>query len=198
MRLRSALLSYLPLLLMAALALASWWLVKNTPQAQPPAAARTPSHEPDYTMTDFAVERFGAAGDLKLRISGARLRHFPDTDHIEVEDALIRAYAPDGRVTLARARRALGTGDGRELQLLGGAEVTGHDAAGAPVLMQGEFLHAFLVSERVRSHLPVRVRSGNSELHAAGLDYDHPARRLELTGPVRATLTQRAATPGAR
>lgn len=188
-RLRGALWSYLPLLLMAALALASWWLVKHAPKAVLPTPARAPSHEPDYTMTGFATERFDATGALRLRISGARLRHFPDTDHIEVDDVLIRAYAPDGRVTLARARRALGSGDGSELQLLGGAEVTGQDGAGAPVLMQGEFLHAFLVSERVRSHLPVLVRSGHSELRAAGLEYDHAARRLELKGPVRATLT---------
>jgi lipopolysaccharide export system protein LptC len=139
-------------------------------------------------MTRFALERFDATGRLKLRIEGARLRHFPATDRIEIDDAQIRAYAPAGGITLATAQRALGTGDGSELQLLGGAEVTSVDAAGVPLLMRSEFLHAFLLAERVQTHLPVLVRRGDTEMQAAGLDYDNGARRLELEGPLRAVL----------
>jgi lipopolysaccharide export system protein LptC len=191
LRLRDLLSAYLPLLLMALLALATWWLVKHSPHASGAPEARPPSSEPDYTMTEFAVERFDAQGRLELRVEGAQMRHFPDTDHIEVDRARIRAIAPDGRVTLAQAQRAVGNGDGSELQLLGGAEVQSTDAAGAPLLMRGEFLHAFLVTERVKSHLPVLVAVGASTLSAAGLDFDHGAGRLVLQGPVRAQLAPR-------
>jgi lipopolysaccharide export system protein LptC len=190
-RLREVLAAYLPLLLMSLLALFTWWLLKNSPRATDVTAPARVSDEPDYTMLQFAVERFDASGRLKLRIEGERLRHFPATDRIEVEAAQIRAIAPDGRVTLAQAQRALGTGDGSEVQLLGGAEVSSTDANGAPLVMRGEFLHAFFVTERVKSHLPVVVQSGSSELRAAGLDYDHPSRRLELQGPLRAILPAR-------
>jgi lipopolysaccharide export system protein LptC len=193
LRLRDALSSYLPLLLMALLALATWWLVKNSPRPEAARPAAAVSSEPDYTMTQFAVERFDASGRLKLRIEGAQLRHFPDTDRIEIEGAQIRAYAPDGRVTLATAKRALGNGDGSEIQLLGGAEVTAQDGSGVPLVMKGEFLHAFLVTERVKTHLPVTVRQGGSEFRAAGLEYDHAARRLDLKGPLRAVLSPRPA-----
>jgi len=191
-RLRESFSSYLPLLVMGLLVLASWWLVKNSPRAVAPAEERPVSNEPDYTMEQFALERFDAQGRLKLRIEGAKLKHFPATDRIEIEDAQIRAIAEDGRVTLARARQALGNGDGSEVQLRGGAEVTSTDAAGAPLVMRSEFLHAFLVTEQVRSHLPVQVQVGGSQLRAAGLDYDHGARRLDLLGPMRAELAPRA------
>ena len=192
-RLREGLSSYLPLLMMGLLVLASWWLVKNSPRAAAPAEDRPVSNEPDYTMEQFALERFDAQGRLKLRIEGAKLKHYPATDRIEIEDAQIRAIAEDGRVTLARARQALGNGDGSEVQLRGGAEVTSTDASGALLVMSSEFLHAFLITEQVRSHLPVQVQMGNSQLHAAGLDYDHGARRLDLLGPMRAELPPRAA-----
>lgn len=192
LRVRDALSAYLPLLVMSLLALASWWLVKNSPRLGVVAEERPVNDDPDYTMNQFALERFDTTGRLKLRIEGARMRHFPASDRIEIEDARIRAIAEDGRVTLAHARQAIGTGDGSEVQLLGGAEVTSTDANGAPLLMQSEFLHAFLVTERVRSHLPVLVRLGSSELRANGLDYDHAARRLDLQGPMRANLTPRA------
>ena len=192
LRLREGFSSYLPLVVMALLMLASWWLVKNSPRAVAPVEERPLSNEPDYTMERFALERFDAGGRLKLRIEGTRLKHFPATDRIEIEDAQIRSIAADGRVTLARAQQALGNGDGSEVQLLGGAEVISTDANGAPLVMRSEFLHAFLVTEQVRSHLPVQVQMGSSQLRAAGLDYDHGARRLELLGPMRAELTPRA------
>ena len=191
LRLRAALWSYLPLLLMLLLALATWWLVKNSPQPTQSAVAKPVSTEPDYTMTQFALERFDVAGRLKVRIEGARLRHYPATDRVEIDDAQIRAFAPDGRVTLATARRALGSGDGSEVQLLGGAEVRAVDAAGAPLAMRGEFLHAFLLTERVKSHLPVTVEQVGANVHASGLDYDNATRRLELRGPLRVVLSPR-------
>ena len=192
LRLRDTLSSYLPLLLMMLLALATWWLVKNTPLGGAPVEVAAPRHDPDYTMTGFAIERFTAGGRLKLRIEGDRLRHFPDTDHIEAENVRIRALSPEGRVTLASAARAVGSGDGSEIQLIGSAQVTSDDGQGGPPIeMKGEFLDAFLVTERVRSHLPVQVKHGAMELRAAGLDYDHGTRKLDLVGPVRAVVPPR-------
>jgi lipopolysaccharide export system protein LptC len=190
--LRDALSAYLPLVLMLLLALATWWLVRNTPLPALPTEARAARSEPDYTMSGFALERFAADGRLKLRVEGERLHHYPDTDRIEVESARIRSFAADGRETQALAHRALGNGDGSELQLLGGAQVTSTDASGAPLVIQSEFLHAFLLTERLATHRPVRVQVGGNELRAAGLEYDHATQRLELKGPIRAVLAPRA------
>lgn len=120
LRARDALSAYLPLLLMTLLALASWWLVKNSPRPVTVADERPLSSEPDYTMSGFALERFDAGGRLRVRIEGAQLRHFPASDRIEIDDARIHAVAEDGRITLAHARKAIGNGDGSEVQLLGG------------------------------------------------------------------------------
>ena len=191
-RLRAAVLSFLPLLLIAALALASWWLVKNAPRGEAPSPARPVSSEPDYTMTQFALERFDTGGRLKLRIEGARLRHFPANDRVEIDAAQIRGFAPDGRVTVATAKRALANGDGSEIQLLGGAELSAQDGAGVPLVMRSEFLHLFLVSESIKTHLPVAVEQGSTEIRAAGLAYEHASGRLELKGPLRTVLAPRA------
>ena len=192
LRLRDTLSSYLPLLLMLLLALATWWLAKNSPQPAEPQGAATERIEPDYSMTGFAVERFDAAGRLMLRLEGDTLYHYPATDRIEIEGARIRAIAPDGRLTLAHAQRALSNGDGSEVQLMGGAEVTSEDALGVSLLMRSEFLHLFLVEQRVKSYKPVWVKYGNHDIRAAGLDYDHVAKRLELKGPTKMSL----AAPG--
>lgn len=192
-RLRDVLSSYLPLLLMALLAASTWWLVRHTPAPAGPAAAPALRHDPDYTMEGFSITRFAADGRFALRIDGDVLRHYPDTDRLEIDGVRIVALAPDGRRTEARARRALANGDASEVQLIGAAEVRSQIDGDDALEIEGEFLHAFLRFERLRSHLPVLVRHGASQTRAAGLDYDHLARVVQFAGPVHSSFVQ----PGA-
>jgi len=173
---------------MLVLALGTWWLVKNTPSPDEPGENSLPRKEPDYTMDNFVVERFDKDGRLKVRVQGDRLRHFADTEIIEVDQARVRAVAADGRVTLAQARRAIANGDGTELQLIGDARVDSTGPRGEPIQFRGEFLHAFLATEHVRSHLPVLVTSEGSEFRAMGMEYDHLTGQLQLQGKMSALL----------
>jgi lipopolysaccharide export system protein LptC len=103
--------------------------------------------------------------------------------------------ATDGRVTLAQARRAVANGDGSELQLIGDARVDSTGPRGEPIQFRGEFLHAFLATERLRSHLPVRVTREGSEFRAAGMEYDHLSGQLQLQGKMSALLLPSTGAP---
>jgi len=181
--------AYLPLLLMALLALGTWWLVKNTPTGDSERATAPLRHEPDYTMTNFMVRRFAPDGAMRAQIEGDVMRHYPDTDTVEIDNVRLRAVGPDGHVTRAEARMAIANGDGSEVQLIGGAHVVREALRGEePVEFRGEFLHAFLNTERVRSHLPVVITRGGTELHADAMDYDNLERVVQLRGRVTATF----------
>jgi lipopolysaccharide export system protein LptC len=190
--------AYLPLLMMAVLASGTWWLVRNAPSVEAPRAEVAPRHEPDYEMTNFIVQRFAKDGTLRTEIEGDRLRHFPDTDTLEVDRARIRAVDREGIVTVAVANKALANGDGSEVQLLGDARVTrpAHDGE-EQIEFRGEFLHAFRNVEQVRSHLPVVVTQGASVVRADGMEYDNLARVIDLMGHTRATFAspRRPAAP---
>jgi lipopolysaccharide export system protein LptC len=193
LRLLDTVTAYLPLLLMALLALGTWWLVKNTPMPEPDRELAPPRHEPDYTMQKFLVQRFGIDGRMRVQIEGDEMRHYPDTDTLEIENPQIRAIGPDGRVTRASAKRALSNGDGSEVQLFGAAQVVREAVAQQPAIeFRGEFLHAFMQAERVRSHLPVVVRRGSTEVRADGMEYDNLARVIDLKGRQRAVFSGRA------
>ena len=191
---RDAASAYLPLLLMALLALATWWLVSNTPLPADAVRAQPPRHEADYTMSDFTLQRFDKAGPLRVQIDGEVLRHYPDTDTMEIDGVRIRAVAPDGRLTLASARRAISNGAATEVQLVGDAEVRAESLGAAPPIeMKSEYLQAFLDTERVRSHLPVWVKRGATEVRADAFEYDHLSKVLQFKGRVRATIAPREA-----
>ncbi len=182
--------TYLPVLLMSLLALGTWWLVKSTPVPDGEAQVAPPRHEPDYTMHTFTVQRFGPDGVMRVQIEGDELRHYPDTETLEIDNARIRAIAPDGRVTLARARLALANADASEVQLSGGANVL-REASGKEeaIEFRGEFLHALQNTEQVRSHLPVTVLRGGTVVVADAMEYDNLARVLQLKGRIRAVFT---------
>jgi lipopolysaccharide export system protein LptC len=188
----SLLSAYLPLLLMAFLALGTWWLAKNTPIPGDEARDAPLRHEPDYEMHRFAVERFTPDGRLRAQLEGDALRHYPDTDTLEIDNVRIRAIGPDGAVTVATARRAIANGAATEVQLVGGAEVVREASAGSPaVRFNGEFLHAFLDTERIRSHLPVTVVRGGTTVRAESIDYTHLDRVLRFGGRMQTVFEPR-------
>ncbi len=198
-RLQSMLASYVPLLLMAMLAGFTWWLIKNTPQLETPREKAAPRHEPDYRMNGFEVERFSSDGRLTGRIIGTEMRHYPDNDTLEIDAPQLRAYGKQGELLVADAARGLANGDGSEVQLLGDVKVKRYpdgDPAKTPDLeLYGEFLHAFVPQQQIRSHLPARVVGMGGEMQVKSFVYDQLTGRLTFSGGGRATFSAR---PGAR
>jgi lipopolysaccharide export system protein LptC len=127
-------------------------------------------------------------------VFGSEARHFPDTDTLEIDKPRIRAFNARGDLTVATATRALTNADGSEVQLIGNAVVTreaakGPDGGSSPTLeFRGEFLHAFLNTEQVKSHKPVTLTRGGDTFSADSLEFDNVGRVLALDGRVRGIL----------
>ncbi len=185
--------TYLPVVFIVLLALGTWWLARNTPGLAGPTAMPAVKHEPDYFMRNFAVRSFDAAGQLKSELAGQEGRHYPDTQVLEIDGARIRSFA-QGQLTTATAHRAYANADGSEVQLVGNARVvreSGKDAAGNAqprMELRGEFLHAFLNTEKVQSHQPVTIIRGRDQFVADTLLYDNLARVVQLQGRVKGTF----------
>jgi lipopolysaccharide export system protein LptC len=185
---------YLPIVLMGILALATYWLVRNTPVLVEPPAAVAARHEPDYFLRSFAVKTFDAQGQLKSEVAGDQARHYPDTDTLEIDRARIRSVGATGLQTVATAKRALSNGDGSEVQLFGDAHVVraaATDGSGQTIPrleFKGEFLHFFREPERLKSHQPVLLVRGADQFSADSMDFDNLHRVMELRGRVRGVL----------
>jgi lipopolysaccharide export system protein LptC len=192
---------YLPIILMGLMALGTYWLARNTPMAAPAEPKRPATHEPDYFMRRFSVKTFDAAGRLRSEVYGTEARHHPDTDTLEIDQPRIRSFDARGRLTVATARLALSNADASEVQLFGDAVVTraattGPDGKPQPRLeFRGEFLDAFLDTERVKSNKPVELLRGDDRFTADSMDFDNSEQVLELRGRVRGRLTPDATKP---
>lgn len=185
---------YFPLVSMGFLAFGTYWLVRSTPPAVGPAQHRPTRHEPDYFMENFSVRTFDAAGRVRTEVLGAKARHYPDTLWLEIDDIRVRSYDERGRLTTATAKRGLTNEDSSEVQLTGNAVVVREadlrpGAPGTPRMeYRGEFLHAFMNTERVRSHKPVELLRGNDRFAADRMDFDNVEQVLQLSGRVKGIL----------
>jgi lipopolysaccharide export system protein LptC len=194
---------YIPVLLMGLLALGTYWLVRNTPDALPAEGQRAVSSEPDYYMRKFGIKTFDDAGQLKSDVTGTEVRHYPATDTLEIDQALIRSYSIEGRLTTSAGDRALTNGDGSEVQLIGNARVVRDasvDSSGKEIQrleFRGEFLHVFVNDERVKSHLPVVIKRGADEFEGDTFAYDNLDRVADLKGRVKGVLVPRKAVGSA-
>jgi lipopolysaccharide export system protein LptC len=193
-RAQTLLSNYLPLLLMALLASGTWWLVKNTPLLGDPGEQAAPRHEPDYRMENFEIQRIAPDGRLRVHIAGAELRHYPDTDTVEIDQARVHAIAPDGSLAIAEAKRAVSNGDGTDMQLMGDVHLRRLPPGAAPnapaqLDVRGEFLQALSNAEILRSHLPVTIRQGGSTLNAQNFEYRHLTGVVTFTGKAQGQIT---------
>jgi lipopolysaccharide export system protein LptC len=184
---------YLPVLLMAMLALGTWWLVRNAPKPLAGTSAQVVSADPDYAMQQFSVRQFDAQGRMQSIITGEEARHFPLTDILEVDQVRTRSIAPDGAVTTTSGKRGISNSDGSEVQLWGDAKVMRvmpHRPQDV-LRVEGEFLHAWTNEERVQSHLPVVVQRGNNQFKGDRLDYNNLSQVVELKGRVHGVINPR-------
>lgn len=190
---------YLPVLLMGTLALGTYWLIRNSPVSESAQTLKASKHEIDYFMRQFTIKSFDDAGLLKSEVSGAEARHYVDTDILEIDQPRIRSVGEQGRLITSTGKLALTNGDGSEVQLLGDARVVRESvkAANGTVLPRmefaGEFLHAFVNEERVKSHKPVVLTRGGDQFTGDTLSYSNITGIAELQGRVKGVLMPKSA-----
>lgn len=188
---------YLPIALMGLLALGSWWLARNTPVTVAPAPQPVQRQEPDYFLTQFSVKSFDPQGLLMSEVWGQKARHFPASDVLEIEVARFRSLR-SARVTSGQGDRAYSNGDGSEVQLVGNALVVREAALDSQgrelprMEFKGEFLHAFLRTEEVKSHKPVTMQRGADQFRGDTMLYNKIDGTVQLDGRVRVRLESKA------
>jgi lipopolysaccharide export system protein LptC len=189
---------YLPLLVMGGLGLGTYWLYRNTPDVAAPRSDKPLAHEADYFMKGFSIRTLNTQGDLRSEVRGQRLLHYEDTQTLEIERVELFFWDKQGLLTNATAQHAISNADGSEVQLMGNARVV-REPASLPngmvrpaMSFEGEFLHVFTQTERIRSHKPVLVTRGTDRIQASSLDFSHLDRTAQFTGGVQMTFEGRA------
>ena len=181
----------LPLLMVAVLALGSYWMVRSAPGVDTGELPRPPDDTPDYLIEGFTVQKFDSSGRLTALLKGASAQRLPDAPWIEIQKFTFLSTDAQGRVKRASADQGLSSQDNNEFQLSGHALMVreAHPAGDYPRLeIRGDFLHVWTEPEKVESDKPVQLVHGKHRIRADSLQYDGTTRTLQMDGRVQAIL----------
>jgi len=187
---RESLITYLPMVMLCALFLFSVWLVRSVNQTQNNALQLKFTHIAEYEFKKFNLKSYELNGKLKSSLHGEFAQHFLDTKNTEVNSPFILIYTKN-KITSANAKKAIVNEDGSQLQLIGQTLMKREDVKRETVDMQisGEFLHFFTKTDKLESHLPVKIIHGNNIFNADRLMADNLNQVFELKGRVQATIS---------
>ncbi len=187
--------SYLPLIVMALLALASWWLVRSVPTLMAPATQKPERHEPDYRLANFSTKTFDASGRLTRDISGDKAQHYPATEELHIAQVRIFAANDQGSAMHARSQQGVATDDGKKVTLIGDAMAIRSAFNTSPrIELKSDRLVALPDEDRVVSDDPVRIVRDRDVFMAASMDFNSQTGIYELRGRVRGTIAPKAST----
>lgn len=188
----------MPLILVALLALTSWWLVRSTPDVGETKPPPSPT-EPDYYMQDFRIRAFNKDGRLTQNISGEFGEHIPEGDQLRISKPHSFSLDKNGIETVAIADRSVSDSKGNDIHLYDNVRVVRTDPTPdpqgkphLPVTLEGNYLHLVNRQEKITSDQPVRITQGKDVLTGDSLDYTSQNRTVTVDGRVRATIQPRA------
>ena len=188
-RMLNRLSSWFPVLLLATLAMLTYWL-----DAQVQSGGRgsgTGPQNPDYFLEDFAATRFGKDGSVVQHLAARKLTHFPDGQPTQVIAPTLTDTQPGKPPTRVRADTGRVSADNEHVYLSGNvvAERDGADGKGKVTLVT-EYLHVQPKFEKADTDLRVTITDAAGTHTGGAMEADNKAHTLRMrngvTGEIRA------------
>lgn len=190
------LLRLMPLILMGALTLATFWLVqKNTPPEKSP-LERVRLHEPDYIIKDGTLSALNELGNTKYRILGVKVTHYDDDASIDILTPRMRLFQTDKAPVTVKADTGHLDGDLTVLDLYDNAsiyrpaqEATATQAATLRMLASSSYFKVLINDDIIKTNRPITLEQGMSIMNSTeGGVFNNIEQSIVLSGQVKGRI----------
>jgi lipopolysaccharide export system protein LptC len=199
-----SLLRLMPLILMGALTLVTFWLVKNNSPIEKSVVERVRLHEPDYTITKGALSALDEFGNTKYRILGKKVIHYDDDASIDIETPRMRLFPPEKSPITVKADKGHLDGDLTILDLMGNAEIvrppqdaSATEPARPRMLASSSYFKVLINDDIIETNKPLTLEQGISVMQSTeGGVFNNIEQSMVLSGRVRGRIER--IQPGAQ
>jgi lipopolysaccharide export system protein LptC len=190
------LLRLMPLILMGALTLATFWLVqKNTPPEKSP-LERVRLHEPDYIIKDGALSALNELGNTKYRILGVKVTHYDDDASIDILTPRMRLFQADKAPVTVKADTGHLDGNLTVLDLYDNASIyrpaqdaTATQAATLRMLASSSYFKVLINDDIIETNRPITLEQGMSIMNSTeGGVFNNIEQSMMLSGQVKGRI----------
>ena len=190
------LLRLMPLILMSALTLATFWLVqKNTPPEKS-TLERVRLHEPDYIINRGTLSALNEFGNTKYRILGKKVTHYDDDASIEILTPRMRLFQLDKASVTVKSDTGYLDGDLTILDLIDNASIfrpaqvaTASQAATLRMLASSTYFKVIINDDIIETNRPMTLEQGMSIMQStAGGKFNNVEQSMTLLGQVKGRI----------
>lgn len=191
-----SLLQLMPLILMIALTLVTFWLVqKNTPPEKS-ALERARLHEPDYTINDGALSALNELGNTKYRILGKKVIHYDDDASIDILTPRMRFFQEGKAPVTVKSDTGHIDGDLTVLDLIDNASIfrpaqaaTATEPATLRMLASSSYFKVLINDDIIETNKPITLEQGMSVMNSAeGGIFNNVEQSMTLSGHVKGRI----------
>ncbi len=180
--------SLFPLLLILALAAASFWLERAVQAPERDKSGKT-RHDPDFIAENFGITKFDASGKPEYMLSAERMQHYPDDESTSVVAPRLVQRHENANPVIIRSDRGRIAKGGDEASFYGSVVVVREAGRGQSELrVQTEYLQVVPDLDLARTDKPVIITEGRSRLSGVGMEFNNKTRQFALQSQVRGTF----------
>ena len=171
---------WLPIGLILALALLTFWLTQAVDVKQP--EADKTRHDPDMIVENFTARQLGLDGAERYTLMAQKMLHFPDNDSTDLEGVKFVATEKNGPPISVVAPTARLSGKADEIFFLDFVQIVREPSAGYQRLV-GETTYFHVIPELGlgRTDKPVKLTEGGNIMTAEGMELNNKTRVATLT-----------------
>jgi len=190
------LLRLMPLILMGALTLATFWLVRKNTPPEKSAPERVRLHEPDYIINDGALSALNELGNTKYRILGKKVTHYDDDASIDILTPRLRLFQPNKAPVTIKADTGHLDGDLTILDLIDNASIfrpaqaaTVVEPASPRMLASSSYFKVLINDDIIETDRPITLEQGMSVMHSTeGGVFNNIEQSMILSGQVKGRI----------
>ena len=190
------LLRLMPLILMGALTLVTFWLVQKVTPPEKSTLERVRLHEPDYTITNGALSALNEMGNTKYRILGNKVIHYDDDASIDILTPRMRLFQLDKAPVTVKSDKGHIDGDLTILDLVDNASIlrpaqaaTASQAATLRMLASSTYFKVLINDDVIETNRPMTLEQGMSIMQStAGGKFNNIEQSMTLLGQVKGRI----------
>jgi len=190
------LLRLMPLILMGALTLMTFWLVQKNMPPESSMLERVRLHEPDYIIKDGTLSALNEQGNTKYRILGNKVTHYDDDASIDIDAPRMRLFQPDKPPVTVKSDTGHLDGDLTILELIDNASIfrpaqaaTATVPATLRMLASSSYYKVLINDDIVETDRPIRLEQGMSIMHSSdGGTFNNIQQSMTLSGQVKGRI----------
>lgn len=179
--------SLLPVLFLALLAAATFWLDRAV-RLDAPGDDGKHRHDPDFIIDNFTTRRMNLDGSLQQTLQAQNMLHYPDDDSTEVQRPMLIWYGRTPPVKI-RSQHAQISKNGEEVHLQDEVHIHQTATPDHPELnITTAELYVYPDKETAHTTTPVTIVNGRSTLQGRGMKADNRQQKYILLGPATGQL----------